>query len=137
MDKFLIDMLECPVCHQSLDWQIDEQFNDHIEKAEARCEGCNAVYPIRDGIGIFLTPDLPRNDLWEQVESQLTIYLQDHPDIERQLMDTPIDDLSPTDQHFRALVLEERGDFAGSRQADDVSELRGPFDPTAGERNES
>jgi uncharacterized protein YbaR (Trm112 family) len=121
MDKFLIDMLECPVCHQSLDWQIDEQFNDHIEKAEARCVGCNAVYPIRDGIGIFLTPDLPRNDLWEQVESQLTIYLQDHPDIERQLMDTPIDDLSPTDQHFRALVLEERGDFTGSREAEVLS----------------
>jgi uncharacterized protein YbaR (Trm112 family) len=121
MDAVLLDMLECPVCHHALHWQIDEQFNDHIEQGEARCESCPAKYPVREGIGIFLTPDLPRNDLWEQVESHLTAYLRDHPDLERQLMAPPIEDLSPTDQHFRALVLEERGAFAEARRAEDLS----------------
>lgn len=37
------------------------------------------------------------------------------------MMDRPIEDLSPTDQHFRALVLEERWDFTGSRQAEELS----------------
>ncbi len=121
MDKYLIDMLECPVCHQPLDWQIIKQINDRIEQAEAQCSGCSAIYPIRDGIGLFLTPDLPRNDLWEQVDSQLTLYLRDHPDLERQLMDAPVEELSPTDQLFRALMLEEGGDFAEARKAEDLS----------------
>jgi uncharacterized protein YbaR (Trm112 family) len=118
MHQFLIGLLECPQCHRSLNWRIDEQASDRIQRAEAQCRGCAAVYPIRDGIGIFLTPDLPRNDLWEQVESQLTIYLRENPDLERQLMGTPLEELSPTDQHFRALVLEERGDFSGAREAE-------------------
>ena len=88
MDRFLIDMLECPLCHQPLDWQIDHQFENQIEQAEARCSGCEATFPVREGIGIFLTPELPRNDLWEQVDSQLTSYLRDHPDIERTLMES-------------------------------------------------
>ena len=35
-------------------------------------------YPVREGIGLFLLPDLPRNDLWEQAESQLSRYLREH-----------------------------------------------------------
>ena len=110
MHTYLIEMLECPVCHSELDWTITEQSEDRVEQAEAHCADCEATYPVRDGIGLFLTPDLPRNDLWAQVDSQLTLYLRDHPEIDRQLMDVPLEELSPTDQHFRALVLEERGD---------------------------
>jgi uncharacterized protein YbaR (Trm112 family) len=118
---YLIDMLVCPVCHCPLDWRIDQQSKGQIEQAEAHCTDCSAIYPVRDGIGIFLTPELPRNDLWEQVDSQLTIYLRDHLELQHQLMDVPLEDLSPTDQHFRALVLEERGDFREARQAEDLS----------------
>ena len=121
MHNFLIDMLECPACHDQLSWHIDQQVDGHIEQGEAHCSGCAAVYPIRDGIGIFLTPDLPRNDLWDQVDSQLTIYLRDHPELERQMMDVPIEDLSPTDQLFRTLVLEERGSFDDAREAENLS----------------
>jgi uncharacterized protein YbaR (Trm112 family) len=123
-----MDMLQCPVCHDALDWQIDQRSNGHIEQAEAHCPGCAASYPVRDGIGVFLTPDLPRNDLWEQVESQLTIYLREHPQLERQLMGDPLEDLSPTDQHFRALVLEERGNFREAREAEHLSN-RGLYTP--------
>jgi uncharacterized protein YbaR (Trm112 family) len=100
-------MLECPVCHGELNWTVTEQSDDRIEQAEARCAACAATYPVRDGIGLFLTPDLPRNDLWAQVDSQL--------------MGTPVEQLSPTDQHFRALVLEERGDWAEARAAEDLA----------------
>jgi uncharacterized protein YbaR (Trm112 family) len=121
MHTYLIGMLACPVCHSELDWTITEQSEDRVEQAEARCAGCPATYPVRDGIGLFLTPDLPRNDLWAQVDSQLTLHLREHPEIDRQLMDGPLEELSPTDQHFRALVLEERGDWAGAQAAEDLA----------------
>jgi len=118
MHKYLMPMLECPACHGRLDWTISECNEDHVEKAEVRCVSCAAVYPVRGGIGGFLTPDLPRHDLWEEVESGLTGYLREHPGIERELLETPLDELSPADQFFRALVLEERGAFADAKEAE-------------------
>lgn len=120
MQDFLIDMLECPLCHSTLTWDILDHPGDRIETAEARCTGCGSVYPVREGIGLFLTPDLPRNDLWEQAESHLSIYLREHPEVERQLMNVPVDTLAPADQFFRALVLEEREEYT---QAQIVAEL--------------
>jgi hypothetical protein len=79
------------------------------------------VYPVRDGIGIFLTPDLSRNDTWEQVDSQVVLYLRDHPDIEKQLMEGPAEMLSPTDQQFRAMVLDERWQFAEGRKTEELA----------------
>jgi uncharacterized protein YbaR (Trm112 family) len=121
MHTYLIEMLECPVCHGELDWTIGEQSDDRIAQAEARCTACAATYPVRDEIGLFLTPDLPRNDLWAQVDNQLTLYLREHPEIDRQLMETPLKQLSPTDQHFRSLVLEERGDWVGAKEAENLA----------------
>lgn len=120
MQDFLIDMLECPLCHHILTWHITDRHGDWIEAAEAHCTGCRSVYPVREGIGLFLTPDLPRNDLWEQAESHLSAYLREHPEVEHQLMDAPVDILAPADQFFRALVLEERGEYT---QAQVVAEL--------------
>lgn len=111
MKKFILEMLECPICHQQLEWRIEIETEDEVEQAEAQCSGCKANYPVMDGIGIFLPPDLPRNDLWEQVDSQLAIYLKSHPEDEKKLMNTSVENLSPTDQYFRALVLDERGEY--------------------------
>ena len=86
MNKQVVEMLECPICHQQLNWQITCESKDQIERAEAQCSGCNTVYPVLDGIGIFLTPDLSRSDMWEQVDSQVVLYLRDHPDIEKKLL---------------------------------------------------
>jgi hypothetical protein len=94
---------------------------DRIEQAEAHCSGCEAVYPVKGGIGIFLPPDLSRNDMWEQVDSQVVLYLRDHPDIEKQLMDGPVEKLSPTDQQFRAMVLDERGQFAEGKKTEELA----------------
>jgi uncharacterized protein YbaR (Trm112 family) len=115
--EFLIDMLECPACHGALWWEIIARDGDRIDEGKARCTPCDGVYPIKEGIGVFLTPDLPRHDLWEQTESGLVRHLRDHPKLERQLMDAPLETLNPADQFFRAMVLEERGDYSAARSA--------------------
>ena len=114
MHTYLMNMLACPACRGELECRIVEQEENRIEAAEMRCKACGATYSVRDGIGLFLTPDVPRNDLWEQVDSKLIQYLRENPEIERQLMDVPLDTLAPADQFFRALVLEGRGDYVAA-----------------------
>lgn len=115
MHTYLIEMLECPACHGELAWQISQRSGERIEQAEARCQGCAAVYPVLDGIGLFLTPDVPRNDLWEQADSQLARFLREHPQVERRLMETPVDELAPADLFYRTLVLEARGEYQAAK----------------------
>ncbi|MBA7499142.1 2-methoxy-6-polyprenyl-1,4-benzoquinol methylase, mitochondrial [subsurface metagenome] len=115
MQEFLIEMLECPFCHGELNWKITQHQGDRIEEAEVNCKKCGSTYPIKEGIGLFLTSDLPRNDLWEQLDSQLVQYLRENPQIESKLMDTPLNTLNPADQFFRAQILEERGEFAQAK----------------------
>jgi uncharacterized protein YbaR (Trm112 family) len=121
MKKHVLEMLECPICHHQLNWQISSESQDRIEQAEAHCSGCEAIYPVRDGIGIFLTPNLFRNDTWEQVDSQVVLYLRDHSAIERQLMEDSAEKLSPTDQQFRAMVLDERGQFVEGKKTEELA----------------
>ncbi|MEM8533569.1 MAG: hypothetical protein AAGF95_22195 [Chloroflexota bacterium] len=75
MHTYLIEMLECPACHNGLHWHIIDQNEHRIEAADAHCNACSATYSVSDGIGLFLTPDLPRDDLWEHVDSKLTQHL--------------------------------------------------------------
>lgn len=117
MHRFLIDALQCPACGGALRWEVAETAGDRIEMAEAACLACSARYPVREGIGLFLTPDLPRNDLWEQAGSRLSQHLAAHPDVARQLMDAPLASLTPADRFFRAMALDERGDYAQARAA--------------------
>jgi len=123
MHTYLLEMLECPRCHGELAWTVTERCEDRIETAEARCKTCAVYYPVREGIGLFLTPDVPRDDLWEQVDSQLTKYLRQHPEVERELMGVPLETLAPADQFFRAMVLEERGEYAEAKAAADLADV--------------
>jgi len=116
MHSYLMEMLECPSCHGALAWTIDQQDGGCILAGSAVCRDCGADYPIRDGIGVFLTPDLPRNDLWEQGGQQLTGWLLEHPDVAAKLMEVPPGALGPADLFFRGLVHEERGEFDASEQ---------------------
>ncbi|HET9913252.1 MAG TPA: methyltransferase domain-containing protein [Anaerolineales bacterium] len=118
MHTYLMEMLECPACHDKLDWIIGEQDQNHIETAEARCNTCDTTYPVRDGIGLFLSSELPRNDLWEQADSGLMQYLREHSELEHQLMDAPLNTLAPADQFFRALILEEQDNFMEAQIAE-------------------
>jgi uncharacterized protein YbaR (Trm112 family) len=120
MQDYLVEMLVCPVCHGELDWLISERSNSRIEKGMARCNECSTEYPVQDGIGLFLTPDLRRDDLWEQVDSHLLQYLEQHPAVEKRLMETPVAEMAPADLFFRALLVEEGGDF---REAQAIEKL--------------
>lgn len=115
MHGFLLDMLQCPVCAGPLRWDILARDDDRIDRAEAQCRQCGASYFVREGIGVFLPPDLPRNDLWEQTSTALGRYLNEHPDVEQRLMLASPETLSPADRFYRALALEERGDFAQAK----------------------
>lgn len=91
---------------------------EFLQKSEERTgDGTRAftTYPVREGIGIFLTPDLPRNDYWEASQSGLLGFLKDHPEIERGLMGSPVESLNPTDQFYRSQVLDLTGRYAEAR----------------------
>ena len=121
MHSYLLEMLECPNCHGRLDWNISEQSDGRIEVAEACCHECSATYPVRDGIGVFLTTDLKRNDLWEQADNGLEQYLKQNPVLEQMLMDVPLETLSPVDQHYRGVILEDRGDIYAAQAAFNIA----------------
>ncbi len=118
MHDHLTELLLCPKCHGDLVWKIEERLGAHMESGAARCTECGTEYPIRDGIGLFLLPDLPRDDLWQNVDSAIMRYLGENPAIERQLMDVPLESLGPADQFFRAMVLDEQGEFDLAAEAE-------------------
>lgn len=49
MDKALLDILACPNCKGSLNYQKSEQ--------ELVCSTCSIAYPIRDGIPVMLSDE--------------------------------------------------------------------------------
>lgn len=131
MHLYLLDMLACPICHGGLDWEITEEKDNRIETAQAICPECSAAYPVREGVGLFLTPDLQRDDLWEQVESQLVQALRKHPELEEQLMGVSKDKLGPADLFYRAMVLEERGEYLEAKEVEQLAE-EGIYTPEYG-----
>ena len=110
MHDFIIEMLQCPACHGTLAWEIQAQHGAQIESAQVRCQNCAATYEVREGIGMFLVPDLQRVDLWEQAGTGIAQFLAQRPHIEEQLLASPLETLNPADAMFRAMVLEERGE---------------------------
>jgi uncharacterized protein YbaR (Trm112 family) len=124
MHDYVIDMLQCPQCRGALSWHVAERSGGRILEAEARCSACASTYPVREGVALFLTPDLPRDDLWEQAESGLVQHLRTHPDVEQQLMDVPLETLGPADQFFRAMVHEDRGKYLEAEMEADLAIAR-------------
>lgn len=104
-----VDDLRCPKCRGTLDWSVSRRESGRIVMAEVTCEECGAMYCVKDGVGVFLTPELQRKDLWETSETGLQKYLRENPDIERELMESPVTDMSPVDLYYRAVVLRQRG----------------------------
>jgi len=122
MQRYVMNMLQCPDCGGTLDWSIEVEHEERIEEAQATCSACERTFPVHDEIGVFLPSDLMRNDLWEQVNSALLTHLAQHPEIEQELMTAPLQTLSPADQFFRATVLEERGEYALAEEMAQLAE---------------
>lgn len=111
MKHTLKSLLQCPECSGELFWSNEELRSDSfIVSCDIQCSQCNKKYIIKNEIAYFLA-DLERNDLWEQADSSLVKYVQSNPDIEKKLMDSPIDQLSPADVFFRSFILEEKGEY--------------------------
>lgn len=121
MHDFLTEWLVCPDCHGELVWHIDERVGSHIESGRGRCTSCRLEFPVGDGIGVFLLGDLTGEDLWRDVDSALISYLRDNPEVDEQLMGSPLESLAPADQFFRALALEEQADFDGADRAESLA----------------
>ena len=83
MHSYLLDRLVCPICHSDLRWNIAEAIGERIETAEAFCVACPTSYPVKEGIALFLTPELVRHDMWEELDSRLSSHLRQHPEVER------------------------------------------------------
>lgn len=114
MHKIYKELLECPVCHGELAWDIKEETLDRIINAKVICEECKADYEVRDEIAMFLTPDLPRNDLWEQGESALVNYIDKNPEIRAALLDAPEEELNGADYWYKASYYEFKKEYEKS-----------------------
>lgn len=113
MLDFLLEILQCPACGGALSWGIDERSANRIHQGRATCIECEAVYPVRDDIAIFLTADLPIEDYWQQADDRLTTMLSQHEGLIDQLQTST----NPADQFYWGLVLQEQGRF---REAETV-----------------
>jgi hypothetical protein len=54
---------------------------------------------------------------WEQVDNRLDQLLKQHPEIEKKLMDVPLDKLGAVDQHYRGDVHLSRGEREAATEA--------------------
>jgi uncharacterized protein YbaR (Trm112 family) len=118
MHEFLLEMLQCCVCGGELRWRVEQCHGSEIRTAEASCVACHAAYPVREGIGAFLAPDLQRDDLWSKAESGLVTASRRDPAIRHALLESDLADLNPADQMLRALLLEAEFDYESAAVAE-------------------
>ncbi len=70
---------------------------------------------------MFLTTDLKRNDLWEQVDNKLEQFLKQNPELEKRLMNVPLETLGPVDQFYRGDIHRTRGEIEAANAAYTIS----------------
>jgi hypothetical protein len=56
-----------------------------------------------------------------ETDSNLAQHLKSNPEDEKKLMEGPLEDLSPTDQQFRAGILDEKGDFQEGKRVEELA----------------
>ncbi len=64
MTKFII----CPTCRNELWWEIKEKNNNRIINGYAKCMECREIYPIKNGIAIFLPIKWQNMKIWRRSE---------------------------------------------------------------------
>lgn len=112
MKDYLLDYLECPICHGNLSWKIIKSYGNEIDEAQATCESCANTYPVHKGIALFVDQKLTENDPWETIDRQLKMMFEQYPQIEHQLLHAQVNEMSPNDLFIdlfiKALLLERQ-----------------------------
>jgi len=111
MHESFIDKLICPACHGPLAWAVAEHARGSIETGEACCDGCAIAYPVHQGIGVFLPPGQRGGENWAAYWAKA---VQEDPELDRKLMQAPLETLLPADLFLRAQVLAGQGKYAQS-----------------------
>ncbi len=68
MDVELIERIICPVCRNELQWHIKRKHNNKVIGGYAKCTECGEIYPINNGIAIFLPAKWQNMKIWERSE---------------------------------------------------------------------
>ncbi|MCK8058658.1 MULTISPECIES: methyltransferase domain-containing protein [unclassified Fusibacter] len=121
MFKEIKELLECPACHGELTWMIQEHTEERIVNAQIKCTECHADYEVKDEIGMFLTPDLVRNDLWEKVDGVIVNFFNENPDIFKELENADPHTMNGTDLWYLASYYESKENFDKSQALFDIA----------------
>jgi len=107
MHRVLIHLLVCPVCHGELKSQVIRQDETHLIEGEFTCTICGRKYPVVDGIGIFLSCEEMRDDLWKEQEDFATRFRKEHLIQHFFLTKTFFGDIRPEHHFLKGLLLED------------------------------
>jgi ubiquinone/menaquinone biosynthesis C-methylase UbiE/uncharacterized protein YbaR (Trm112 family) len=121
MFKEIKELLECPACHGELTWSIQNQTTERIVNARISCNDCHANYEVKDEIGMFLTPDLVRNDLWEKVDGVIESFFKENSSILETLEKTDPNMLSGADLWYLAAYYEAKQEFEKSKSLFEIA----------------
>lgn len=121
MHKILENLLECPSCHGELKWVIQNENEKRIVNAEITCDSCQSKYHVKDEIAMFLTPDLVRNDLWQQVDHAVVTFFKEHENLLNQLGEKKPNDLNGADLWFLATYYEMQGHYDHAKELFDIA----------------
>lgn len=121
MNKEIRNLLECPVCHGKLNWNVREETDMRIVDADIKCEICSATYEIKDEIGMFLTPDLVRNDLWKQVDGVVVNFFNENKNLLSKLEAIDAQDMNGADLWYLATYFEMKQDYKKAKGLFDIA----------------
>ncbi|MCK4258580.1 MAG: class I SAM-dependent methyltransferase [Halanaerobiales bacterium] len=111
MKENLIDLLECPLCHNKLSWKIERINAQDIISGLARCTKCLCEYPIYDSIALFLEPKLQNMKIWKRKEEYIKRHYDKNLEKMQKLLNTPINELSASDLLIRANLMRNCGKY--------------------------
>lgn len=106
LHKSLVPLLICPACQSELRSRIDKEDAGHIIEGGFICQSCKRVYPVVDGIGIFLSGEEIGDDLWKEQETFAATFRRQHPVRYFLLTKTFLGNVRPEDFFLKGMLLE-------------------------------
>lgn len=99
-------ILQCPLCHGKLTWNVIKEKNNNVIDAEMVCDVCNNTYLINDGIAYFLNPKYADIRIWQKCDRNN--YKKMSSDEESTILEKKVDDLTSEELLLRIAILEKR-----------------------------